>query len=466
MRSGELKAKKQQPILFVENGCMKSLQGHRTGYHLISLIRLSKLFLLVACVSGLLIMLITGVSMISRRHHPNASWILFNDERDLWRMNPDGSQTVCLTCDLHLGQPTSYTWSPHGTWIAVEIFGGWGNRLYMLRFDGKKWWRAPDDDDAYVNGSARADCTWSPDNQWVTFNSASADNVYRPFLAYMARANGNHLRQLNKGDLSHEKEYYSLPVWSPDGQWIVFNRATESESGLYRMHPDGTGIQLIVSDGGSPLWSPNGQWIAFRSHDQTGGESISRIRPDGTERQLLTSDTGNKYLPLDSWSPDGQWLRFSVARDSGQDIYRIRSDGSDLQRLTNGDAQYLLPAWSPDGKWVVFTSRDGERKYPYKNIYIMHDDGSDFRRLVDDQQAYGGFTWSPDSQWIAFQSGADIYRIRPDGSGEQKLAEGRDPLWSPPLPSHFDGRMIFVVGMILFTGGIIPWSWIEHGLLR
>ena len=61
--------------------------------------------------------------------------------------------------------------------------------------------------------------------------------------------------------------------WSPDGQWIVFAPRVWDygvvDRDLWRVHPDGTGLGRLTSlDTSSsrllrPLYTPDGQWIIF-----------------------------------------------------------------------------------------------------------------------------------------------------------------------------------------------------------
>ena len=74
------------------------------------------------------------------------------------------------------------------------------------------------------------------------------------------------------------------------------------------------------------------------------------------------------------------------------ELYTIKPDGTDSQRLTNVPGNDAHCAWSPDGEWLAFTSARGGFKdeaalhpgnpQPYGDIYVMRADGTDVRQLT------------------------------------------------------------------------------------
>src|SRR6185369_10067812 len=69
------------------------------------------------------------------------------------------------------------------------------------------------------------------------------------------------------------------------------------------------------------------------------------------------------------WSPDGSRILFESTRDGKSAIYTIRPDGSDLKKLTDGQANDGQAQWSPDGRQIVFISdQDGHL------LYLMNSD--------------------------------------------------------------------------------------------
>ena len=69
---------------------------------------------------------------------------------------------------------------------------------------------------------------------------------------------------------------------------------------------------------------------------------------DGTGERKLLSASGFDYNA--SFSPDGKWIVFTSERGGSCDIYRVRVDGSGLERLTDDPGQ--LNADPYEGGWI------------------------------------------------------------------------------------------------------------------
>lgn len=127
-------------------------------------------------------------------------------------------------------------------------------------------------------------------------------------------------------------------------------------------------------------------------------------------------------------SPSGR-LVYATDRDGNREVYTIRVDGSDRQRITDHSATDGNPAWSPDGSEIVFLSgRGGDA-----GIYRVNADGSNVRLVTDRTGGTASPTWAPDGSRIAFQTEAgEIATIRPDGTDLTVVfSSDADPAWSP-----------------------------------
>lgn len=87
------------------------------------------------------------------------------------------------------------------------------------------------------------------------------------------------------------------PVFTPDGEWIVYVGMTTRGSRLYRVRPDGSGRTPLgagVSDEASPAVSPDGRYVAFVVSDADRRERVWVRRIDGSgDRPLLSAGDGS-----------------------------------------------------------------------------------------------------------------------------------------------------------------------------
>jgi len=207
---------------------------------------------------------------------------------------------------------------------------------------------------------AHAETARSDDSYTLAYASFGPPNTQ----LFIANGDGSNIRPLVERPSSD-----CNPSFSPDGQWVVFTSRRDGSADIYRVHRDGTGLERLtnhVAFDDQAVVSPDGKQIAFVS-SRTGQADIWLLNLRSRQLTNLTHHPGGDYRP--AWSPDGKWIAFTSDRDSESafehtgaqfaplqrtQIYVVRSSGSGLRRVTEGDAAVGSAAWSPDGKSIAF----------------------------------------------------------------------------------------------------------------
>ncbi|WP_411767930.1 amidohydrolase family protein [Winogradskyella sp. A3E31] len=130
------------------------------------------------------------------------------------------------------------------------------------------------------------------------------------------------------------------------------------------------------------------------SQDKDKKESWDVSNPEGDwnfSELKLSTDEGT-WMNLDV-SPDGQYIVFDLLGD----IYKIDSDGGNATILREGLPFEIQPRFSPDGKYISFTSDAGGGD----NIWIMKSDGSDAKQVTKENfRLLNNAVWTPDGNYL------------------------------------------------------------------
>jgi TolB protein len=129
------------------------------------------------------------------------------------------------------------------------------------------------------------------------------------------------------------------PRFSPEGSKIIFTAYGLGRSDVYRINVDGSEIEPLTNGEAccdNPVFSPNGKQIAYIARAASypaipAIRDIHIMNADGSESRALTASHKDCYP---RFSPDGQAITFISQRDGRSEIYRMRADGTDQQRLT------------------------------------------------------------------------------------------------------------------------------------
>jgi len=199
---------------------------------------------------------------------------------------------------------------------------------------------------------------------------------------------------------------------------------------------DGAAQTSLPLFGGGPTHfdddpAARGDMMVFTSlRDEAKPQVYLRAATGAVKRLTTGMDAAHPQL-----SPD----RELVAFDSGNAIWLVRTDGTGLRRLSDGDAAETWPTFSPDGNRIAFSSTAAGRA----QIFARPVAGGAATQLTDEpagaaiQPAWNPLDDDGHRDQIAYvleNNGTDSLRLTPGTtvlSGDQAGWRSWSPAWQP-----------------------------------
>jgi TolB protein len=131
----------------------------------------------------------------------------------------------------------------------------------------------------------------------------------------------------------------------------------------------------------------------LHASEREGTIQLWRIRPDGSQLERITQLDGLRGRS--DWSADGAWLATYAGGPWSREILILDPSGSNLRQVTDG-GNNLAPSFSPDSRWIVYTSYAD--RYGDENgceIYLMEWQTGVRVRLTDNAYCDWQPRWSP-----------------------------------------------------------------------
>jgi Tol biopolymer transport system component len=154
-----------------------------------------------------------------------------------------------------------------------------------------------------------------------------------------------------------------FPIWSPDGQRVIFQSDREKDLGLFTQRADGTGtaVRLTTADKGAHTpqsWLPDGKTLVFSVIDGSNGSLWSISTNPGSKPSLLIDRINADSQMSASVSLDGHWIAYAVNEPGQRDVFvqPLPPTGAKYQVTTSGG---ISPIWSADGKQLIYSQNPG-----------------------------------------------------------------------------------------------------------
>lgn len=204
----------------------------------------------------------------------------------------------------------------------------------------------------------------APDGKRVAFELADAPPesvasdaspvlVFRVYVAELAKLDQRRaLPMVGKG-----RNW--APIWSPDGERLVFLVSGESPDSLWTRRADGTGEAQQLVDGRAPEGlTANGQQLAFITRTGNRDYGISMLDM-GSKKVTLLVDRPESEQHSSRISPDGRWIAYSSNETGRQEVWvePLPPQAGKRYQMTKTGGRH--PLWAPDGK-TIFFDQDGQ----------------------------------------------------------------------------------------------------------
>jgi Tol biopolymer transport system component len=292
------------------------------------------------------------------------AWIAYQTDRTghggVWLIHPDGTGDHQVAADV-LEEQHLPDWSPDGKRIVfatrvslAALMDGETEPLYeydLATQTSRELFACEDpcmgDDDP----------TYSPDGTKVAFlrylgpfiNDAPSDCG----LAIGDVATGEVTQITSNTEPPCDREY--LPRWSPDGSQLTYWRGLPTGTAVFVINADGTNEQRLTDPemvAGDPDWSPDGNWIVFSTYPLAAFQccevsNLYRMHPDGSGIEQLTHyDTEDLRATQPRYTPDGQYIVFTAVTPRTRSLWAIPAEGGEPVVLAPGGI-YTHGTWQP-----------------------------------------------------------------------------------------------------------------------
>jgi serine/threonine-protein kinase len=270
----------------------------------------------------------------------------------------------------------------------------------------------------------------------VAFGSAQLDFSHTGAVLYRSvRTPGRTVVQWLSADgktepLWDETAFYQSPRLSPEGSRLA-TAVSEGVSQHIWVYDWRRGSKTRLTDGQGinsyPIWTPDGQHIVFQSAGQ-----LYWTRADGAHPPQPLAASERLRLPA-SLSPDGKRLLLAELNREGGSLIQTMTVESSSGQLRAGQPELFrklpsgnpFPSFSPDGRWIAYASAESGVYEVY--VRAFPDDG----RQWPISTGGGNFpVWSRTAKELFYRTEDQFLMVVSYSAGDGFEA-ARPRLWSP-----------------------------------
>lgn len=243
-----------------------------------------------------------------------------------------------------------------------------------------------------VSGWSLNGFRWSPDSRWIAF--AREDDEYNSDIFIIPAVGGSEI------NISRHPDEDNNPVWSGDGRKLAFrSRRRENNWDIYYVNLRLADEQKTAADiadevraKGAKDWNDGERLEDAKKKGEVKAGEVKVVSADKPEVVIDTTDIYKRIRPATNLpgeegaiatSPDGSELAFTSNHEGSVDLYKIKWNGEDQKRLTNGGAAPKFFDYDAKGKRIRYLDNGGRVKSVDADGGSLKDHPFDCRILID-----------------------------------------------------------------------------------
>ncbi len=198
------------------------------------------------------------------------------------------------------------------------------------------------------------------------------------------------------------QQAFFRPHLSPDGHRVAVEiRRSSSDRDVWVYDLERGTRTRVTTDAAleqDPIWTPDGERIVFGWNRAGTNDLFSRSADGSGELEpVLTSDVHTEAY---SFSPDGKRLAFYERQGGNRDIWVLDLEENKPEPFVVSEFNERSPSFSPDGRFIAYVSdASGEDE-----IYVQPYPGPGTRTVISTEGGYGP-VWSRDGKELFYRNG-------------------------------------------------------------
>ncbi len=253
----------------------------------------------------------------------------------------------------------------------------------------------------------------SPDGTKAALGTIGGSGSFRNIWIY------DFVRETRTRLVTFDESMDFAPIWTPDGQRIVFTSMLREGTSLYWKAANGTGETVALGPPTGPIvfpesWSSDGKLLALTEADlELNNTNISTLamKDDGARKLLLQEKYSESQAQI---SPNGSWMAYASNKEGRNEIYVCTfpdvSEGQWQISEEGGES----PLWSPhgeelfyrNGEMVMSISVEYEPSFRFSTPRILFQ-GAYSTRLFGGRYIFRTWDMSPEGRFLMLKEFAD-----------------------------------------------------------